>query len=82
MNTSGCINYSTTTIQSILKISFAGRRSYISSSFLQQGLYGDYWLSSSSGTYSSTVGFDSTTVNQNNNVHYRAGGLPVRCIKN
>jgi prepilin-type N-terminal cleavage/methylation domain-containing protein len=72
-----------TALSNTLKLPFAGRRVRDNGTMTGQGAFGGYWSSSpyESGTYGYYLYFFSTSL-WPIDLHYRATGFSVRCIKN
>jgi uncharacterized protein (TIGR02145 family) len=64
---------------SVLKLPVAGYRLTTVGTRQGEGSYGRYWSSTVNGTYARRVQINSSNANVNSNG--RAGGCPVRCIK-
>lgn len=65
-----------------LKLPIAGLRSYSNATFSNQGVYGPYWASSTTGTYGHAISLSSSLGVLPANSNYRTFGFPVRCLKN
>jgi hypothetical protein len=64
-----------------LKLPFQGYRSGVSGDMYNLGTNGRYWSSSPNSSNGYNLNFDATSINPNN-IHVRAYGNSVRCIKN
>ena len=72
-------NNSSGAFASPLKLPMASYRYHSNGSLYNVGAGGDYWSSTVSGPYSRYLHFSSSAADMN--VHYRANGLTVRCLK-
>ena len=72
-------NNATGAITSPLKLPVSGHRNFSAGLLVNDGVNGDYWSSTVSGTSSRGLYFNSS--NASMNTDFRASGLAVRCLK-